>query len=57
MDDVTSRKHYLKRTSPKEEPFIGVCVLCGKPGLTFADMRKECSNIRGLSEEEEEADR
>ncbi len=42
--------HVLERTSPKKTPFVGYCVLCGKPGLTLEDFKKEeCPNPRKLS--------
>jgi hypothetical protein len=46
--------HAIERTSPKGEGqrFIGTCMKCGKPGLTFADMNEPCENIAGMSEEE-----
>lgn len=47
-----SRKHSLRRTSPKGREFIGTCVLCGRQGLTLKDMNEECENVRGLSEGE-----
>ena len=33
----------IERTSPKGkgQPFIGYCRVCGKTGLTFADMRED----------------
>lgn len=50
----TARHHAVERTSPKGEgqKFIGTCRLCGKPGLTFADMNEPCENIRGLTSDE-----
>ena len=46
-------KHALERTSPKGEPFVGTCWLCGKQGVTLAQMAsEECPNIRGLTQEE-----
>lgn len=47
-----SRQHSINRTSPKGQPFVGTCALCGRAGLTFADMRTECENPRGLSPDE-----
>jgi hypothetical protein len=44
--------HSLERTSPKGGPFIGRCRLCGKQGLTFADMGEPCQNPRGLTADE-----
>jgi len=51
---VRARYHAVERTSPKGvgQDFVGTCALCGKPGLTFADMREPCENVRGLSQEE-----
>lgn len=46
------RRHSLNRTSPKGGPFIGTCALCGKAGLTLDDMRDECENQRGLTQDE-----
>ena len=34
-------RHSLLRTSPKGEAFVGVCVKCGREGLTLADMASE----------------
>lgn len=47
-----SRQHSITRTSPKGDPFVGTCALCGTPNLTFDDMRTECENPRGLSTDE-----
>ena len=47
-----SRRHALRRTSPKGTPFVGTCIQCGKVGLTTKDMQEECPNIRGLTEDE-----
>lgn len=44
-----SRQHSINRTSPKGQPFVGTCALCGKAGLTLDAMREECENPRGLS--------
>lgn len=54
MEDRPSHWHALRRTSPKGpgQQFIGVCTLCGKEGLTFADMAAECENVRGLTSNE-----
>ncbi|RWL14862.1 MAG: hypothetical protein EOR57_31445 [Mesorhizobium sp.] len=50
----TARFHAIERTSPEGEgqKFIGTCSLCGKPGLTFADMQEPCENVRGLTDDE-----
>jgi hypothetical protein len=44
-------RHSLRRTSPKGpgQKFIGVCVLCGTPNLSLADMGAPCANQRGLT--------
>lgn len=50
---MITMRHSLERTSPKGQKFVGVCVLCGTPGLTFEDMKNdECPNQRGLTEDE-----
>ena len=46
---MQSKLHSLRRTSPKGEPFVGVCTLCGQEGLTVKDMSAECENLRGLT--------
>ena len=47
------QQHSLERTSPKGGAFIGICTLCGKPGLTLKDFAEdECENPRGLSADE-----
>lgn len=46
-------KHPLvNRTSPKGQPFIGTCASCGKTDITFETMNNECSNPRGLTQEQ-----
>ena len=45
--------HAIHRTSPKGQPFVGTCSKCGKQGLTFDDMGKECSNIRNTTQEQD----
>jgi hypothetical protein len=45
-------KHSLRRTSPKGQDFIGTCVNCGTPNLTFAAVREECPNQRGVTQDE-----
>ncbi len=47
-------KHSLERTSPKgkDKKFIGVCVLCGEPGLPIEAANLECPNLRGLTSDE-----
>jgi len=46
--------HAIERTSPTGpgQKFIGICMKCGKPGLTFADMDESCGNTSGLSPDE-----
>ena len=51
QEETPSKMHSIYRTSPKGEPFIGTCSLCGKTGLRILDMNNECENIRGLSED------
>jgi hypothetical protein len=52
MTDKPSQRHSLRRTSPKGQPFVGVCVLCGTPGLKPPDMNSECPNQCGATEGE-----
>lgn len=42
----------VNRTSPKGQPFVGTCAACGKTGITFATMREDCENVRGLTQEQ-----
>lgn len=51
---ATARYHAIERTSPKGEgqKFVGTCRLCGRAGLTSADMKEPCENVRGLTEDE-----
>lgn len=44
--------HSIQRTSPKGQKFIGTCSLCGTPNLTTANIRDECANQRGLTQDE-----
>lgn len=44
--------HHIERTSPKGEPFVGTCHLCGKSNLKMSAALDECENVRGLSEDE-----
>jgi hypothetical protein len=44
--------HALLRTSPKEEPFLGYCVKCGKPDLPMTAVREPCRNTARLTESE-----
>ena len=43
-------KHLLLRTSPKGQPFVGTCQLCGLTGLPMRAMEDECENLAGASE-------
>lgn len=45
-------KHHIERTSPKGETFRGTCRLCGKTNLTALDARKDCENVRNMTEGE-----
>lgn len=46
-------KHLLNRTSPKGQPFIGTCALCGTANLTLKDFANdECANQRRLTQDE-----
>lgn len=42
--DAIARHHALRRTSPKGQNFVGVCMNCGTTGLTTANMGEECPN-------------
>lgn len=44
--------HALSRTSPKGQPFIGVCMKCGIPGLALKDVVTPCVNPAGLDASE-----
>lgn len=44
--------HNIERTSPKGGPFIGTCVLCGKPGLTSGQVNEFCANPNSVTQEE-----
>lgn len=46
------RYHAIERTSPKGQPFIGTCRLCGTPNLPAKAALDECPNQRGLTAEE-----
>lgn len=49
MSEKTNR-HSLERTSPIGQRFVGKCVLCGKEGLTTADMLEGvCPNPKGTT--------
>lgn len=43
--------HAMERTSPMGERFVGRCTLCGKEGLTTADMSRECVNPARISQD------
>ena len=47
-----SRTHALIRTTPKGEPFLGTCLLCGTPALPMRAALEPCPNQRGLSQDE-----
>lgn len=51
MKETVATLHSIKRTSPKGSPFIGECVLCGKQGLTTADLNSSCENKSYITEE------
>lgn len=38
------RTHILVRTSPKGEPFVGDCTLCGATDLPFIAGNEPCDN-------------
>lgn len=44
--------HALYRTSPKGERFVGTCTNCGATGLTTTNMKEECPNPRGATQDE-----
>jgi hypothetical protein len=52
MSRDVAKTHSLRRTSPFGELFVGFCTLCGKEGLTTADMNKPCENPLSLTEDE-----
>ena len=45
-------KHFLNRTSPKGQPFVGTCPACGTEKLTLEALKEDCPNQRGLSHDE-----
>ena len=45
-------KHHVERTSPKGQPFVGTCRLCGMSGLKMSAAHEDCENVRGLSAED-----
>ena len=44
--------HSIERTNPKGEPFIGICVLCNEPNLSFEDVIKDCPNPKKVTKNE-----
>lgn len=46
--------HLIDRTSPQGpgQKFVGTCRLCGKQGLTFADMNEQCPNPSNMSQDD-----
>lgn len=51
---TAAKFHSIERTSPKGagQKFIGTCRLCGRSGLTIADVNEPCENMRGLTDDE-----
>ena len=49
---MTTDTHAIERTSPKGGKFVGTCMKCGKPGLTFSDMGEPCENVSGMTQDE-----
>ena len=49
---ILAVKHHIKRTSPKGEPFLGTCILCGQTNLKSQDALKDCPNTRDLTAEQ-----
>jgi hypothetical protein len=49
-----TQSHSIHRTSPTGpgQKFVGTCSLCGRTGLTFANMGEPCWNQRGLTQDE-----
>ena len=47
-----AQSHTLLRTSKKGERFVGTCTLCGRKGLTMADMKTPCRNLPRISQEQ-----
>lgn len=53
MSDRIAFFHSLRRTSPLGQSFVGVCVNCGKTGVTLSDAQHEsCPNLRQATEDE-----
>ena len=48
--------HAIHRTSPKGQPFKGVCAKCGQEDLNFEDALKDCTNPRGTNEDQDLAE-
>lgn len=52
-DSRISKQHAVNRTSPKGQPFLGTCSLCGQTGMSIMQaMQTECPNQRGLTPDE-----
>ena len=47
-----TRLHLVNRTSPKGEPFIGTCSLCGQSMSLREATTTECPNQRGLTQDD-----
>lgn len=45
-----SKRHALKRTSPKRQDFIGVCMNCGRTELGLGHMNEECFGPKSQDE-------
>jgi hypothetical protein len=44
--------HVLERTNVKPEPFVGKCLVCGKQGLTIAQVTEPCSNPNNITSQQ-----
>ena len=44
--------HYVERSSPKGQDFVGTCRLCGMTGLKAEAALQHCENVRGLTDEQ-----
>lgn len=49
---MTQETHALERTSPKGQPFVGVCIKCGATGLPITAARQKCENPANLTQSE-----
>lgn len=47
---MSGDKHALTRTSPKGEPFLGICTKCGKTDLPPEAVWETCPNPSGVTE-------